>query len=184
MTRGMAGVVLPTHPDASTQLMQLMRAQSGRHMALATRMLGNTEDAREALQEAWIRAWRYRSTVRDDAARAAWLRRIVARECLRRLRWRKARQWMTFQAVVPEQTDPGPGPEQLTREARQRHAILQATQTLSPKQRLVWGLRMDEGWTVTEIAKATGLKRDTVRTHLARALRKVADRLENDHGPL
>jgi RNA polymerase sigma-70 factor (ECF subfamily) len=50
---------------------------------------------------------------------------------------------------------------------------------LSAQQRLVFGLRFDEGWTLPEIAEATGLSTETIKTHLTRALTRV--RLELDH---
>jgi RNA polymerase sigma factor (sigma-70 family) len=49
---------------------------------------------------------------------------------------------------------------------------------LSARQRLMWGLRFDEGWTVPEVAAALELSPETVKTQLGRALRRVQERLE------
>ncbi len=165
-------------------LLAALDSAAGAHLALATRMLGQREDAREALQEAWLRAWRGRRGLREGAAIHGWVRQIVVRECLRRLRWRAARAWLLSVAEPPEVPDAQDSPEATAVSAERAAAVRRAAQQLSPRQRLVWGLRVDEQWTVAEIAAATELRPDTVRTHLARALRKITDALETDHGPL
>jgi RNA polymerase sigma-70 factor (ECF subfamily) len=52
---------------------------------------------------------------------------------------------------------------------------------LPPRQRQLWGLRFDEGWTIPEIAEATGIGAETVKTHLSRALITVRGQLEPPH---
>ncbi|MCK6530382.1 sigma-70 family RNA polymerase sigma factor [Myxococcota bacterium] len=168
--------------DADSALLGAMELHASAHAALAARMLGDAEEAREVVQEAWLRAWSGRRAVRDPEALPAWLRAIVARECLRALRRRAARRWLTFPLRLPDPTDPTPGPERSVADARFHRALHLAADRLSPRQRLVWGLRFDEGWTVAEIAESTGIGPDTVRTHLGRALRAVRDRMEAEHG--
>lgn len=167
-------------PDAA--FVQALSAGSSRLLALAIRMVGDEQDARDVLQEAWLRAWRARGTLRTPEALDGWLRCIVARECLRTLRWRHVRRLVGLGYDDAVTADPGPGPERTVDAARQAARVRRAVATLSPKQRLVWGLRFDEGWTVGEIAAATGLKPDTVKTHLGRALENVHARLESPHG--
>ena len=141
--------------------------------ALARRMLGDNE-AEDALQEAWIRAWTRRGALKDAASQRAWLRRIVVRECLRVLRWRAMRRWLPFGAEVPELPAPeAPNPDLLR--------IRRVVEALSPQQRVMWGLRFDEGWTVPEIAESLSLSPETVKTQLGRALQSVQARLEVHH---
>jgi len=163
---------LAVAPDVEP-LAALLEEQGGSHHALARRMLGDPEDAREAVQEAWIRAWNRRGSVRDPGALGGWVRTIVARECLRRLRWRAARQWLTLTAWLPDRADPAPAVDDALDRARAVAILRAAVDDLPPKQRLVWGLRFDEGWSVAEIAAATGTSPETVKTHLKRALQKV-----------
>ena len=137
---------------------------------LARRMAGDEAD--DVMQEALFRAWRQRTSLRDGLATGGWLRAIVVRECLRTLRRRALRRWLPFGDTDRE--SPAPGPDVGLDAARVRRAA----ETLSPQQRLVWGLRFDEGWTVPEIAESTGLSSETVRTHLGRALAAVQRRLE------
>ncbi len=159
----------------------LLQAAEPAHRVLAARMLGNAEAANDALQEAWLRAWNQRSSLRTADAVHGWLRQIVARECLRALRRRALLRWLPFLEPV----DPRPGPESSaanTLDWRRARAIVER---LPPQQRLVWGLRFDEGWTVAEIAHATSLSPETVKTHLSRALLLVQRRMgasEVNHG--
>ncbi len=163
---------LPVAVDVEP-LAALLEEQGGSHLALARRMLGDPEDAHEAVQEAWIRAWSRRGSVRDPGALGAWVRAIVARECLRRLRWRAARQWLSLAAWLPDSVDPALAADDALDRARAVASLRAVVDRLPPRQRLVWGLRFDEGWSVAEIAAATGIGPETVKTHLKRALQKV-----------
>lgn len=157
------------------------------HRALAGRMLGNAEDAGDALQEAWLRAWRHRGSVQAAAALHGWLRQIVARECLRALRSRAVWSWSPFAGGqqdhgVEEPQEPAAGPELTAANAQIWRRARGFVNQLPPQQRLVWGLRFDEGWSVPEIAVATGLSTETVKTHLSRALSQVQRRMGVNHG--
>ncbi len=143
---------------------------------LAIHMLGAPEDAADALQEAWLRAWRSRAAVRDPAALRGWLRAIVARECLRAMRWRSLRRWLPFGAATPELA--APETPDLVDAARIRALVAR----LPPQQRACFALRFGEGLTTTEIGEALNMRPDTVKTHLSRALTTVRRRLEARHG--
>lgn len=143
--------------------------------ALALHMVGTPEDAADALQEAWLRAWRQRGDVREIAAVRGWLRAIVARECLRVLRWRAVRRWLPFGDAVPE-VEVAQSSD-LVDAARVRALVAR----LPPQQRACFALRFDEGMTNVEIAEVLGMQPDTVKTHLSRALTTVQRRLEPRH---
>ena len=88
----MTAVSLPlVAPLTEEDLVQLLEEAAPRHLALAVRMLGRTEDAQDALQEAWFRAWKARGGLREAAAAHGWVRRILVAECLRTLRRRSLR---------------------------------------------------------------------------------------------
>lgn len=166
-------------PLDEAALARVLEDGAPRLHALARRMLGDADDARDVVQEAWIRAWARRGQLHDAAAAGAWTRVIVVRECLRVLRWRSVRRWLTFDAL-PDRAAPGPGPEGELAAAEVAARARRAAERLPPRQRLCFGLRFDEGWTVGEIAAATGLSPDTVKTHLGRALAAVQEAV---HGP-
>jgi RNA polymerase sigma-70 factor (ECF subfamily) len=143
--------------------------------ALAMRMLGDEQEARDAVQEAWIRAWARRHQLQEPEAIGGWLRAIVARECLRALRWRAVRRWLPFGEATPDLPTHNPLPEDALHAGELAARARQAAAALPPRQRLCFGLRFDEGWTVAEIAAATGLSTETVKTHLGRALAAVQE---------
>lgn len=167
----------PSPQLAEAALCEALARESGALLALATRMLGDAADAADALQEAWLRAWTRRDALRDEAALRGWLRTIVARECLRALRWRAVRRWTPFGDHLPELPSNASSPEHALDAARVRALV----ERLPPRQRQLWGLRFDEGWTIPEIAEATGLGVETVKTHLSRALAAVRGQLEPPH---
>jgi RNA polymerase sigma-70 factor (ECF subfamily) len=162
-------------PLDEAALVRVLEEGAPRLRTLARRMLGDADDAGDALQEAWIRAWGRREQLRTAAAVHAWTRVIVVRECLRVLRWRAVRRWLPFGADVPDVPAPGPGADGVLAAAQVARRARSAAEHLPPRQRLCWGLRFDEGWSVAEIAAATGLAPDTVKTHLGRALAAVQE---------
>jgi RNA polymerase sigma-70 factor (ECF subfamily) len=154
--------------DRDARVLAAIEAEQGRSFGLALRLLGNEADARDALQEAWVRAWRARESWRTDSAPGAWLRAIVVRECYRTLRWRGLRAWLPFgpeqeqAAVEPDATD--------TSDASRIRTVVR---DLPLKQRVAFTLRFEEEWTIPEIAVGLGVGPETVKTHLARALERV-----------
>ena len=88
---------------------------------------------------------------------------------------------MFFGDVVPDVSGWLLSPEALVGDHEAVARVCRAVDALSPRQRLVWGLRFDEGWSVAEIAAVTDLSVDTVKTHLGRALGTVQGRLEAQH---
>ncbi len=155
--------------ELDDELRTAMEAEANRHFALARRLLGDDADAADALQEAWLRAWRGRDAWRGEGPAGAWLRAIVARECLRTLRWRGVRRWLPFGERVPDHADPVAAPDGALDAARARLAVA----ALPTQQRIVFTLRFDEGWTIPEIAVALELSGETVKTHLTRALDRL-----------
>src|SRR5262245_1164701 len=79
---------------AFTQLIERYRGELQVH---AYRMLGSLEDAQDALQEAFLRAWRSRGTFRGRSTFRAWLYRITTNACLRILE-RRPRRLVPYEA--------------------------------------------------------------------------------------
>lgn len=168
----------PARADLDVALHAAMEAEADGLGRLALRLLGNEADAADALQEAWVRAWSRRADWRGDGPPGAWLRAIVARECLRAMRWRSVRRWLPFGEKLPDVEAPESGTE-AGLDAERVRAVLTA---LPPQQRACFTLRFYEGWTVPEIAASLDLGDETVKTHLARALDRVRARLGGSRG--
>jgi RNA polymerase sigma-70 factor (ECF subfamily) len=67
----------------------LFRAHAGAVMAVARRFLGDTDDAADAVQDAFVSAFRGMSSFEGTSRLGTWLHRITANACLMRLRARK-----------------------------------------------------------------------------------------------
>ncbi|HTA53238.1 MAG TPA: sigma-70 family RNA polymerase sigma factor [Candidatus Acidoferrales bacterium] len=144
---------------------------------LAYRTLRDVEEARDATQEAFFKAFRSLRTFKPGAKFSTWIFAIAYHACCDRLNRRK--HYTGEQ--LPERADAGPGPEQqvieLDRAARLRCAI----DALPEKYRTVITLFHLQGRQYDEIATVLGLPMGTVKTHLFRAkeqLRRLLGEME------
>ncbi len=80
---------------------QLVRQYGGRLLAIARRMLRNEEDARDAVQEAFLSAFRALPTFRADAKLSTWLHRIVMNAALMKLRAAHRRPEVRIESLLP-----------------------------------------------------------------------------------
>ena len=146
----------------------LLRHQSA-FFSLAMRILGNHEDAMDALQDSCIKAWRGIGEQRGGAFRS-WMNSIVARTCVDRIRARRPTVPLEDEDDrVIALPDPQPGPELLALSRERVHAIEVALGRLSPDHRAVILMRDLSGLSYEDIAASLELPIGTVRSRLARA---------------
>jgi RNA polymerase sigma-70 factor, ECF subfamily len=132
---------------------------------LAYRTLRDVEEARDATQEAFFKAFRSLRTFKPGAKFSTWIFAITYHACCDRLNRRKHYSG----EELPERADAAPGPEHqviaLDESARLRAAI----DALPEKYRAVVTLFHLQGRQYEEIATVLGLPMGTVKTHLFRA---------------
>ena len=132
---------------------------------LAFRTLRETEDAKDAAQEAWIKAYRALSSFRPGAKFATWIFTICYRVCCDRLAKRKR-----FTGDEPtDYADPAAGPEKMYEAAEQSTRLRAAIENLPEKYRVVITLFHLQGKQYEEIAAVLEMPLGTVKTHLFRA---------------
>ena len=180
---------------AFTQLVERYRGELQVH---AYRMLGSLEDAQDALQEAFIRAWNGRATYRGESSFRAWLYRITTNACLRILE-RRPRRLVPFDsgpaAAVGARPQPPadlpwlqPYPDRLLDESPEPEdvvvaretielAFLAAIQHLPPRQRAVLILRDALDWSASETASVLEMSVAAVNSALQRARATMKERL-------
>lgn len=159
-------------------LSQLAAFRGPRLVAHAARLLGDTEVARDMVQEAWIEIIRGLPRLRDDTAFLPWALRIVSRRVSREIA-RRQRGRKLAEAVAAETAPslPVAGPEEA--EAARVHA---AIASLPPAQAATVALFYLEDLGVAEVATALDVPVGTVKTRLMHARSKLRALLGDDNG--
>ena len=155
----------------------IMRRHNRRLFHIARAILHNDAEAEDALQEAYLQAYRALGGFRGDAQLSTWLGRVVANEALMRLR-KDARR----SAIVPiqpgvavEEVVPTPGgsmdrqPEISAGRAEMRKLLEARIDALPDVYRAVFMLRAVDEYSVEETAVILQIPEATVRTRFFRA---------------
>lgn len=150
--------------------------------SLTYRLLGNSEDAADATQDAFINAYRAIGGFRGEAIRP-WLFRIAVRCCYDQLRRRKRRREDSLEGDDDDDEpfdppgDPVLGPEQTALRAETAAVIEQAMRLLPLDQRTIVTLCDVEGLSYEEAAEVTSAELGTVKSRLSRARARLRDLL-------
>ncbi len=151
----------------------------------ALRVLGNTEDAEDALQDGLLSAYRNLKRFEGRAQFSTWLTRIVINAALMRRRSAKARPAVSLDEAPREDelapaerfADDGPDPEQVFASTEIREMISENLDELSPLLRTAFVLREVQGYSTGEAAKKLGVTENTLKARLWRARHQLAERL-------
>ncbi len=157
----------------------LVHRFAGRLLAVARRILRNEDDAQDALQDAFLSAFRSIADFRRGARLSTWLHRIVVNAALMRLRSRKRHDRGVRRAAALELAlSPGTlSPEQRLGDRRNALRALAALGELEPAQRDALVLRALRGLDYAQIAKRVGVSPQAVKTRVHRARRSLLERL-------
>ena len=161
----------------------LVEAYQRRAVATAYRLLGNSEDAADVAQEAFLRAYRSLDRLKEPTRFGAWLMRIVSNLSLNARRSRRTGATLTLdeQRGTDEGTGGGGDAGGMTvfgpdREAEGRElqvAMDAALDTLPEKQRLALVLFTIEGWAQKDIAELLECSLETVKWNVFQARKKL-----------
>lgn len=132
-------------------------------------MMHNEADCADAVQEALLRAWQRRESLRDPEAFRPWLCRITANVCKDMLRRQHRRQMVP----LPENLAAAPYDEDGL-------ALRQAMEQLSPQQRAAVALHYFDGLSVEEVSRALGIPKGTVKSRLLYARRNLGQLLSQE----
>lgn len=148
------------------------------------RMLHNREMAEDCFQETFLRVHQKAHTYRSGAKFKSWLFTLATRIAIDRLR--KNKRGPDFQSLeVSEPVAAGTDrPDEATARSELRQTVQAAIETLPPKQRAALVLSYYQGHTYPEIAELMGSSLGTVKTHMSRALKKLAIQLPRPEGGL
>jgi RNA polymerase sigma-70 factor (ECF subfamily) len=154
----------------------LMRRYNRRLYRLARAVLRDDTEAQDALQDAYLRAYRSMGQFRGDAALSTWLSRLVLNECSARMRRSSRREnIISIVSATPhmdaytEAAAPGESPDHLTARAQIRRVLEQKVGELPESFRVVFVLRSIEELSIEEIAATLAIAPETVRSRHFRA---------------
>jgi RNA polymerase sigma-70 factor, ECF subfamily len=162
----------------------LVKRYDRKLLRMAQNLTHNLEDAEEAVQEAFFKAYQKLSQFREQSKFSTWLTRIVLNEALMKLRkQRSLREQSTEDDCLESNrlpldlSDWAPGPESLYGTLELRNILTRSLLTLSPALRVVFILRDVEGHTSGETAEILDLKEVAVRSRLSRARLQLREEL-------
>jgi RNA polymerase sigma-70 factor (ECF subfamily) len=158
---------------------QLYRDYVDQISRFAQRLCGQTDDAKDLVQDTFLNAYRGLKDFRGDAQIFTWLYTIASRVCIRMRRKRKGEPEyeLSLEEFIPTSegefrlqipTD-GLTPEEALENKELRLALQQAIAELPKKYRLVLVLRDMEGLTAKEVGSIMGLNERAVKSRLHRA---------------
>lgn len=145
----------------------------------------NNEDAEDAMQDAFMKAYSHLDNFHEDSRFYTWLVRIAANEALMRLRKRRPNQVSLDEPIeseddfIPQQIeDWGPSPEQRFAQTEMRDILRGVIEELPPDFRVVFLLRDVEGLSTEETADTVGISEAAVKSRLLRARLKLRQKLD------
>jgi RNA polymerase sigma-70 factor (ECF subfamily) len=167
---------------------QIMRRHNRLMFRSARSILKSDAETEDALQEAYLSAWRALGSFRADARLSTWLVRIVINEALSRLRRRSAQVIPLEGAMDPDdqptqpelEDDPDHEPERIAMRGEVRRLMEKRIDTLPDTFRTVFMLRAVEELSVEEIAAMLEIPEATVRTRFFRARGLLREALARD----
>ena len=156
-------------PDTAERLGQLFDTHHRRLYSLARRMTRSAEEARDAVQDTFLRAARSPKSIPDGVSHEeAWLVRVLINIC--KDEWRRQAVRSRAAAVAPPPVDRDGTEAELVA----RSTIWRALEALPPRRRAILVMYEIEGAAIPAIAQLLGLRAVTVRWHLSVGRRELA----------
>jgi len=180
LTAEEARFVLRLQANEDAAYDELVRTYSASIFHVAYRMLGDSAEASDIVQEIFLKVFRNIGGFKGEAALKTWIFKIAFSEILNRLRWWKRRHRFATVSLDESSQDgkdgsghtvraSSPTPEQALQSKEEEIAIQEALGRLSREHRSIIVLRDIEGFSYNEIADVLGVSIGTVKSRLARA---------------
>ena len=145
-------------------------------------ILRNREDAEDAVQESWCKAYANLDTYEGRAAFSTWLTRIAVNSALMLRRRKSYRVEASLNEILENQSEPvfegavanPPNPEQICVASELNALIEDQIRELPPRVQATFRLRKIEEFSITEAARSLGIRKSAVKSRVSRARTKVA----------
>ena len=129
--------------------------------------MGNNADVEDAVQDALIRAWEKRDTLRNLKQFRPWMARILTNRCRDMLRKRKKFSFIPLEDAAAQEVEP-PEPDA---------PVLEAMRKLKPELNLIITLHYVDGYSIQDVASSLGIPESTVKTRMRSARKQLSKTL-------
>ena len=150
---------------------ELIRQYEKKVYTLCFRMCGNSEDAEEAAQDAFLALWRGIDRFRQESSLSTWIYRLATNACIDTLRRRKKQSGsvsLDDEELVFRRGDTSPQPQETVEHREAQNYAGRASSALPEEYRKVLILREIEGLSYTEIAESASIELGTVKSRISR----------------
>lgn len=163
-------------------LQEMVTRKLPRLLALASRLLGDAEEAKDVAQESFLRIWKHAADWRSGQARFdTWLHRVALNLCHDRLRRRKA-QPLELDDRSTEPVDHQPRPDEQLEAQAQSEQMAAALAALPERQREAIVLQYYQELSNIEAAALMNISVEALESLLSRARRNLRSYLAAQHG--
>jgi RNA polymerase sigma-70 factor (ECF subfamily) len=171
------------NPEAQERL---FKTQTPRLYRAVFAILRNKEDAEDAVQESWCRAYANLDSFEGRSAFSTWLTRIAINSALMLRRRKISREKASLNNILDDQSvsfldgtvAKPPNPEELYVASELNALIEDQIRELPPQVQATFRLRNIEEFSITEAARALGIRESAVKSRVSRARTKVARGLQ------
>src|SRR5580698_4131219 len=158
------------------QLEEWLEEGYGASFRTACLILGNRSDAEEAVQDAFLRAWRFRDSLTSVPSIKPWLYRVVVNSCYSKLRQEiPHRDHRSSDEPLGQMSGSAEDPGLLAQQAEVAETVLAALHRLPASLRVPIVLRYYADLSERDIALAIGRRAGTVKSRLHEARRRLAE---------
>lgn len=159
----------------------LVEVHQRRALRLAYQYLRDRGEAEDAVQDAFVKAYRHMTSYHDAWPFGVWFTRILVNGCIDRQKARTRRgRWFTVNPLIPptdlegrKGASPTADPEAALLGRERWMRLTGAVRALAGRQREIFLLCHYCDWTPKEVGAVLGLSESTVRVHLFRAARRL-----------
>jgi RNA polymerase sigma-70 factor (ECF subfamily) len=176
---------------AAREMQEVLSRRLPAFHRIAYRVLGNTEDAEDAVQDALLAAHQNLKQFRGESQMSTWLTAIVGNSALMHLRKRSRLHYISLDQPLGEEQEcrlteclahHGPTPEDEYRSSEVDRYLKHLSTKLSPMLRETFWLRAIEELSIRETSGVLGVSCEAVKSHLFRARAKLK-RIMNKRKP-
>ena len=158
---------------------QLVEAYQGMIYAVAFRMLCDENEAKDVVQETFVKLWLNLYQFNADKKLSTWLYSIATNQCLDQLKSARRKHSQNIEMDELLAYCDGNDIEQDFMGNETAQVILTLTNELTPKQKLVFTLRYLDEMEVAEIIEITGLSTEKIKSNLYLARQTIVKKLAN-----